>query len=240
MNSHDAQFILRARRPGERDAQDPLFAEALAEVERDPRLKAWHEREQRTDAAIAAKFAAIAPPPELRAAILAGARASRPKNGGWRLAPWLAAAAAVAVLVTVTVVQLGRPALPAGEAFAAQVLRELMTVHGDHEAEPPALRPLQVRLAGTSGPFPERIEVRPEDLRRQGCRAFRVGGREVFELCFRRDGTWYHLYVAPATGPDRDVSFESAGQFAAASWQRGAVAYALATDAGRAALQRLL
>ncbi len=240
MNSHDAQFILRARRPGERDAQDPLFAEALAEVEKDPRLKAWHEREQRTDAAIAAKFAEIAPPPELRAAILAGARASRPRAGGWKMAPWLAAAAAVAVLLTVTVVQLGRPAPPQGDALTAVALRELITAHGDHDAEPPALAALQIRLASAVGSFPERIELRPDDLRRQGCRAFRVGGREVFELCFRRDGIWYHLYVAPATGPDRGVSFESAGQFAAASWQRGAVAYALATDAGRAALQRLL
>lgn len=240
MNHHDVKFILRARRPGDRDAQDPQFAEALAEVAKDPQLQAWHEREQRADAALAAKFAAIAPPPGLREAILAGARASRPRPAGWRHTPWLAAAAAVAVLLAVAAGWRGRTELPAGDSFAAIALRELASAHGDHDAAPPALGALQTRLAAATGPLPDRIDFGPAELRRQGCRSFRVGGREVFELCFLRAGTWYHLYVSPAAGPDEGVRLESAGQLAAATWRRGAVAYALATDDGRAALQRLL
>ena len=103
MNPHDSKFILRARRPGGSDADDPIFAEALAATERDPQLKAWHEREQRTDAALSAKLREIAPPPDLTAAILAGARASVPRPAWWRRPGWLAAAAAFAVLMSLVV-----------------------------------------------------------------------------------------------------------------------------------------
>jgi len=36
MNNQEAKFILAAYRPGGQDASDPLFAEALEQVRRDP------------------------------------------------------------------------------------------------------------------------------------------------------------------------------------------------------------
>ena len=78
MNNEQAKFVLGARRPGERDAGDPVFAEALKQAAGDPRLRAWHEREQAFDVALADRLRTAQPPAGLREAILAGARAGRP------------------------------------------------------------------------------------------------------------------------------------------------------------------
>ncbi|MBC8040705.1 MAG: hypothetical protein H7Y06_09195, partial [Opitutaceae bacterium] len=72
MNTNEAKFILRARRPDGRDDADPRFQEALEQARRDPALAAWMAREQAFDEAVAARLRAVEPPAGLRDAILAG------------------------------------------------------------------------------------------------------------------------------------------------------------------------
>src|SRR5688572_8948158 len=103
MNNQEAKFMLGAYRPDGQDAGDPMFAEALGQVERDPELRTWFERERKFDTHVSEKLRALAPPPELRAAILAGARASRPRLRWWANPLWVAAAAAVVMITTVSV-----------------------------------------------------------------------------------------------------------------------------------------
>jgi len=91
MNNQEAKFILAAYRPGGQDASDPLFAEALEQVRRDPELATWFEAEQHFDAAMSEKLKGEPVPPELRANILAARKIVRPSH--WlRPRAWMAAA----------------------------------------------------------------------------------------------------------------------------------------------------
>lgn len=246
MNPDDAKFHLRALRPDGRDDADPVFAEALAAAARDPKLAAWHARERAADAAIAGKLAALAPPPGLREAILAGARASRPAPARWRQSQWLAAAAAVAVMLTaVAVFRLARPAGPGVAELAALATRDFTEAHDAHDGFPRDLGAVQARLAGVALPLGGSLPVDLAELKRGRCRAVRLAGREVFELCFVRDGAWYHLYVMEASGAPGGTTrarpeIRATADHAVAAWRDARHVYALVTDAGAGALQRLL
>src|SRR5581483_10530119 len=83
------------------------------------------------------------------------------------------------------------------------------------------------------------------ELREKGCRTVHFGQREVFELCFQRDGTSYHLYLARRNDVARDqpeakARFATSGDFASAAWTDAQNIYALVTRAGAGALQRAL
>lgn len=254
MNSEEAKFLLRARRPGGRDAADPMFAEALEAAERDPKLKAWHEREERFDAAVAAKLSEIAPPAELRAAILAGARASVRWGGldgargasvarWWRKPGWLAVAAAVAVLMSVAV-WFARERGPTVDELAMVALQDLAHAHERHEGWPRELGGVQARLASLPAPMTENLALDLDELKKRGCRSLRIAGREAFEICFQRDGVWYHLYAMrggrnPAGGL-REGEQADGERLVVASWSDARNSYALVTAAGREALRRVL
>lgn len=250
MNHEEAKFLLRGRRPGARDAGDAVFAEALREAEREPKLKAWLEREQAFDGAVAHKLAEIAPPAGLREAILAGARAgekAQENRAAWRRPVWLAAAAAVVLTATAAVVATRLGGGGGGgistEELAGFALRDLAGAHNDHVGRPRGLEEVQARLAGAEGSLRRNLRLEVEELRRGGCRAVRVGGREVFEVCFRRDGAWYHLYVMRANGPAQKggaVTEIDRGRMVAATWSDGRTAYALVTEAGKDALRKVV
>jgi hypothetical protein len=241
MNHEEAKFLLRARRPGGADDGDPRLREALAETVRDPKLAAWLQREERFDVEVARKLAQIAPPPELKEAILAGARASAvgAKASFWRLPIWLAAAAVVAVLLSVA------PRVGRGQAdldeLAGFARRDLAGAHNEHVGDPRALAAVKAQLAG-AGSLREVAHIDVDELRRQRCRAVRLGGREVFEICFRRDGAWFHLYVTPGGGRGDGALREWTDdpRLAVAAWSDSRNSYALLTSAGREALRRAL
>ncbi len=76
MERDEAKHILELCRPGiDDDRHDPLIAEAWAVMESDPELQARFAEQQAVDARISESYAAIAPPAELKASILAGMRA---------------------------------------------------------------------------------------------------------------------------------------------------------------------
>lgn len=245
MNNQDARFILCAYRPGGRDAGDPAFAEALAQVERDPELRSWWERERGLDAALAARLQDVAPPAGLREAILAGGRASRPVRRAWRLPVWLATAAAVLVLLVAAVMWRAMRAAPTWADFATRSLLDLVQAHHDHVGRPPGLASWQDRLAGFALPLPQTLTLDLSELRQRRCRTVKVGGREVFELCFERDGAWYHLYAArrsdfPARGTEEPVELTARDGYVAATWADAANVYTLVTGAGFEALRRVI
>jgi hypothetical protein len=243
MNNEEAKFILGAYRPDGRDAADPQFAAALAQAGRDPELRAWFERQRAFDRTVAAKLGAIAPPAGLREAILAGGRASQPRRRWWASPAWLAAAAAIALLALVGVQGL-RPAGGGGALaeFAALAVGELAADHASHEGFPAGLGEVQARLAAATGPLTRTLSIDLEELRRQRCRTVRLGGREAFELCFNRDGIWYHLYVAPRgrLAPGAGAAMAARGDYAAAAWTDAQHVYALVAPGGAAAIQRLI
>jgi hypothetical protein len=243
MNNEQARFILRAYRPGGRDAGDPRFGEALHQAQADPALGAWLAREQAFDSAVAAKLRVVAPPPELREAILAGSRVSfAPARPGWRLPAWLAMAASIAVVIsgvaTYRLVVGGRGATGL-DRLAAFALVDPERAHTGPHAD---------RL-GTFGAWLENPATRvssgpPADLaqlKTQGCRSVTIAGREVFEICFRRDGGWYHLYLARGQHPGAwGPVFREEGGRAVAAWADDRLSYVLMTGGGVDALRRIL
>jgi hypothetical protein len=244
MSNDEAKFILAAYRPDGREASDARFAEAIAQAERDPELRGWWERQRAFDTKIAAKLAEVMPPPGLRDSILAGARVSQPRRRAWKLPVWLAAAAAVALLIVAAITL--RPSLrgPSLDDFATLAVKDLAIDYAEHTGFPPGLDGVQGQLAAAALPLPQGMKLSLADLRRERCRTVSIAGREVFEICFQRDGSWFHLYAARRSDfssgrPEAKPRLISQGDFSAMAWADSANAYALVVRGGAATLQRL-
>jgi len=245
MNIQEAKFVLGAYRADGSDAADPRFADALALAGRDPELRAWFEQRQQFDRVVADRVRAIVPPPGLRDSILAGARASRPRPRWWLHPTTLAAAAAIVVLGVLGYRNLPGAAQPAGKQLVGFALNDMMLHHDDHVGFPAGMENVQGQLASARVPLTEGVNLDLEELRRRNCRTVRVGQREVFEICFNRDGVWYHLYAArrsdfaPGTWDARAL-LAAKGEYAATAWADARNVYALVVHEAPAALQRLL
>jgi hypothetical protein len=241
MNNDQAKFLLRAYRPHTADAQDPLFSEPLAAAQNDPELSAWLESEEAFDDLMSRKLQDIEPPAGLEDAILAGVRATQQKRQSkWRAAPWIALALAASVAVVVTWrVRGSATGQPGAEQLAAMAMNDLAASHSQHEMHPPSLSGLLARLEDPTVPLPlpAHVKVDLEQLARDHCRSVNFGGANVYEVCFKRNGVWFHLYAGRADQfkealPAADAAGTgvfSRGKLSAAVWRDGGVAYALVT-----------
>jgi hypothetical protein len=254
MNNTEAKFILNAYRPNGRDANDATFCAALDQAKSDPALGAWFAREQAHGVAVAAKLREVAPPAGLREAILAGGKVSggnlspEPKPATtrrtfWNQPVWLAAAAAIAVLVTVSV-SLWPKRAAAAAALTDYALVDALEVakHGGHGeltgAFQASLAKDTTRLAGS-------MPIDFAALKNNGCRTVSVAGHDVLEVCFKRDGAWFHCYVGrvedfPEEPAKFAPNFAQSGKVIAATWADGTHRFVVASQAGRAAVERLL
>ena len=86
-------------------------------------------------------------------------------------------------------------------------------------------------------------------LRATGCRTVKLAGRDVLEVCFKRDGAVYHLYAVwkadfPAVVKNADAgagaTFASAGGVCCGAWSDATHRYVLATEAGMEAVKRVI
>lgn len=246
MNPRETKFILRAHRADGRYASDdPVFAEAMAEAARSPELAAWLAREHALDEAVARKLEAIQPPTGLRETILAGAQASRRSRRWWQQPRWLAVAAGLAfALILPAVFDYTRaPALSVG-VFAHLAIDDSLNRQHSHD-HAPALAAIADELATRATPFSAGLDLSPERLRDAHCARLPLGDRDAFELCFQRDGTWFHLYVMRRdhAGPrdhDRQPTYLQRDHLATAAWTDGELLYALVTRAGPAALAKVV
>jgi hypothetical protein len=241
MNHHEAKFLLRARRFNGKDANDPVFVDALAEAENDPKLKAWLENEAAFDRAMSAKLLEIQPPPGLRDAILAGSRVSQRAKVWWRKPAWLALAASIAIILTIAL-QFRSPG-PSARDFAEYAMHDLATAHESYNGHRPDLTEFQALVSDTSRPLPGNVKIDADALRRLGCRTMTFAGHEVFEICFQRGGRWYHLYATRAEDFSHDAIdpkslLVSNGHFTATAWKDASFIYAVATYDGADALRQ--
>lgn len=246
MTNDEAKFVLNAYRPGGHDAADPRMAEALAQAKADPTIGAWFAGEQRHAVLVAAKLREIAPPPGLREAILAGARASRPvaparSRAAWRRPIWLAVAAAVALLLSVAAWRI-RPVRGAD-------LAEFAVNYVDHgfwlQKRSADVTELQGWLAEHRVPLPARLPAEFAKLRALGCRTVDYRGRDVSLVCFERDGREFHMFVARRSDFPNEASpvqprFLERKKLVAATWSDAAHHYVIVSDAGLPALRNVL
>jgi hypothetical protein len=245
MNHDEAKFTLTARRPGGdgTDGEAPM-REALARAATDPTLGAWLAREQAHARIVTERLREILPPAGLRSAILAGARAQRaPAWWGRPGSVWLAAAASLAV-VGLLVWQSPRGVeTRLADAFAQGVIADYTSAAHTSMASREPTR-LQTWLRGAELSLRAGLPFEFAQLPQEGCRALRVQGRDVLEICFSRPGQGeLHLYVALSTTPGRraEVRFAPAADRvpAYAQWSDGRHDYVLVTRHDPAALRAL-
>lgn len=243
MNDEQIKFILGACRTRGSDASDPAVAEAFAAIERDPKLRAWFEREQTFGETVREKLHDVSPPPALREAILAGARLGGRKPW-WRRTTTFALAASVALLLSLapTAWRMTRPAA-AGSlpdfamAFAGRGFIGLQ----EHS---PDVEKLKDWLADRHAPLPAQIPAELAQLRRLGCRTVAFQGKNISVICFERDRE-YHLFVArredfPGLPAASEPRFASQRGWSSATWSDPQNHYVLVSDAGLPAVKELL
>src|SRR5206468_1184987 len=96
---------------------------------------------------------------------------------------------------------------------------------------------LQQRFANSALPLPGNIKLDAAELHRLGCRTVSFAGHEVFEICFNRDGNWYHLYASraenfPGGAADAKSLLKTEGHFTTTAWKDGEFVYSLVTYDG--------
>lgn len=244
MSNNEAKFLLDAYRPGGQDAGDAALAEALGQARADPALGRWFATEQAHAAAVAGKLREIAPPADLRDAVLAGCRATQratPRSARFGALRWLGLAAGIVVLAGLTALFWPRPAANAAEltTFAFYDVQ-----HGRHGGHGVPAEVLQAQLSEPATHLAAGLPVDFTHLRTSGCRTLRVAGRDVLEVCFTRNGAEFHCYIGRASdfgtaGGTTPVFAEKAGMSAAA-WTQGAYRYVVVGAAGLKAVKRLL
>ncbi|HTZ20115.1 MAG TPA: hypothetical protein VMC06_04465 [Opitutaceae bacterium] len=240
MNNDEAKFRLRAYRPGGQDAGDAAFGEALAQAERDPALRTWFAREQAFDATVTARVRAIAPPPGLREAILAGARVT-PRRTSW-ISPawWWAIAAVIVVAFTLNAVWWPRSETVPLDSFARFAIDDLR--HGHHGGHGAAEGALEATLTNPATHLAGALPFDFANLENTGCRTLHFAGRDVLEVCFHRGGAEFHFYILPRgtlRGADGPHPIELGG-VSALAWNDARYVYAVIGETGVQALRRLL
>jgi len=243
MNNAEAKFILQGYRSNGTDATDATFCTAIEQAGKDPALGEWFARQQAFDRAVSAKLEQIMPPADLRAAILAGGRvtaAGTKRRTWWTHPAWLAAAASVAILFAVTLALWPRSAV-AFENFALADARNSST-HGGHGEE---TGEFQAMLNNPATPLTGKLPIDYATLHDKGCRMVQFHGRDVLEVCFNRNGVWFHCYIArtadfPRLAIGRVPALAELGGAALASWTDGEHIWVVVSKTGRTDLERLL
>jgi len=243
MNNAEAKFILQGYRSNGTDAGDETFGAAIEQAGKDPALGEWFARQQAFDRTVSAKLEQIAPPADLRAAILAGGRvtaAGAPRRAWWTHPAWLAAAASVAILLAVTLALWPRSAV-AFENFALADAGNSAT-HGGHGHE---TGEFQAMLSNPATPLTGKLPIDYATLHDKGCRLVQFQGRDVLEVCFNRNGVWFHCYVArkadfPRLAIGSIPALAELGGAALASWTDGDHILIVVSKSGRKNLESLL
>jgi hypothetical protein len=131
----------------------------------------------------------------------------------------------------------------AEHALLEFALQDAANKNHHHGSPTPAAEALFVSLREDPRPLTAGSAPDFATMRDAGCTHFQLGGRDVYEVCVVRNGQWFHLYAtrrAAAGAPSPHTTFTERGSVAVASWSTGDTLYALASPAGREALDTLI
>jgi hypothetical protein len=246
MNTPQAKFILQGYRPNGADAGDATFGDALEQTRHDLVLRDWFAREQSFDGVISAKLNEVQSPAGLREAILAGARVTAsgtPRRSWWHQPVWMAAAASIAVIGAVTLALWPKPAV-ADSPFNEFVLKDAR--HGEtHGGRGEAAGALQTLLSQPATRLGQKLPVDYPTLHATGCRTLSFEGHDLIEVCFKRNGVWFHCYVArcddfPALAKRVGPTLIERNGMSMVSWADPSNLFVVVSNTGRAALEKLL
>lgn len=256
MDSEQAKFILQSFRSSgahdqETDVQaEPLLAEALEQMKRDPDLAAWFAQEQAFDSVITRKLREVSPPAGLRTEILAGLRVEPPESTA-RVSRrrWLSGAVAAAGGLLLAAAATWKLRRSDAESATRLAFEKDMSVILDEGFDLDLLAPdhhravawLHQEKAIEGLIVPRGLSA----LSSVGCRVFDWRDGRVSLICFRtKDNQIIHLFSLPRTAlrgdlPGRDPILGVHGNWTMASWTEGTRLYALAGRIDDATLRQL-
>jgi hypothetical protein len=226
MTSEQAKRILALYRP-KIDANDPQFADALAQAGRDPELARWLEDQSAIYVAVRSKLKDAPVPEDLLDKTL------RHRPAVWWTQPWLRLAACLVLLAGVAYFWLGRgPKQPTFDNYR----RTMANVVSKYRMSLESSDADRVRTFLANNQAPADYEL-PKSIARQrllGCATLSWDGHPVSLLCFRhQNGTDLWLFVRRQTrlkgvpSPTQRV-FAEINQVNTASWHQGGNLYLLA------------
>lgn len=247
MTEQEARVILQSYRPGSDDPDEPQFAEALRETERNPELAEWLKEEQTFDCAVADKLAEVPEPLGLKTRILALHQQPERKSSSWSLAAILAVVAAVLFLCA-QLLSLLRTTTSADTASVSNYSQEMVSF----VRMPPPLDMMTENLGALQGWLtknqtpPANVPENLRTLRPVGCRVLSFRGHDVALICFRRDPNHLaHLFTVdraalPQIRAGQPPVFSTAGEWTTASWAEGNRVYLIAVQGDQEAVKRYL
>lgn len=242
MNNEEAKFILQGYRPNGADTGDATFCAALEQAKKDPALGAWLAKQQAFDAAISAKLAQVTPPADLRAAILAGGKVTAPQAARpwWNRPVWMGVAAGIAIMLTAGVALWPNRAEALSEFALADA--RLSATHGGHGHEN---NELQAVLNDPGTRLGQKLPIHFANLHETGCRTVKCRGHDVLELCFKRNGVWFHAYFVrksdfPGFVAGTSPKITDHGSVSMATWEDEEHVILVVSKTGRQNLEALL
>ena len=247
MDNREAKFILNAYRPGGEDANDPRFAEALAQARRDPMLEQWFRDSVAFDSAMTDKLRGITTPTDLREKILVGVKVSRPLRSRPLLKWAIAAAVLVAAIVGSLILrETNKPRLAGWQTQGLSTITSLVHGQSSFDAQSHSANQLINWLQTNQAPVAPRLPKNLETLESLGCKTFPWNEELVSVICFTRpDGGLVHLVITNAsTTSDRALKGKpeliQQGEWATATWREGDKIYMLALEGSRDQLRTYL
>lgn len=191
MDKEEAKFILSACRPGDQDAEDSQFQEALELARTDEELGAWLEREKALDTAISAQLLKSPVPEDLRDSLLAGHRLVRVPFRK-RRAGILAAAAAVVLLLASGAAWLRiQQGFTGYRSAMVQTLEQLDSL----DMRSDEVREIRAWLTERHGHADFQIPESISKLSGLGCRILEWRGHKVTLICFKDSESKLHDVV---------------------------------------------
>ena len=248
MTHDEAKLPLGLFRPDQDDPADPLFSEALAQMESNQDLASWFAREKSLDQEMRSAVKEMMPPSSLRDSLLAKNKIIQPSifsQSRW-MAPALAIAAALILLVVMSA--LIRPHAPGVDPVIAaltQKIPALTDAHNHAKATSGDFAPLRSWLAEHGGASDFQIPKSLQNVGGVACEVTEVEGRKVTILCFNVEtGRHPHLYVVETPGSQPDPAagpvFTEIDGVAVASWQENGKTYFLAERGSMESVRNLL
>ncbi len=245
VNLQQARIILSAARPGGEDSAAPTFTEALRLAASDPALGQWLERSRAADLAIIERLRQASPPPDLKAAILAGSKVIRPNPPAWRRpAAWLAAAASLALLAAAPFLVRRDAPRPLPFAEFHQDVAAYVATDFTLQTETPRLEEARARLARLGGAPAFTLPKGMSGIPTFGCRVVDIRGHKVSLVCFDAPAGELHLFTldrrAILAPPGAAPEFGARAGWQTASWSDDRFVYVLASDMPESRLRTFL
>jgi hypothetical protein len=196
MNSDAAKEILSAYRSGDQDGADPIFHEALNQMESDSDLKKWFEEQQDLDRTVREKLASVEPPADLQAKILARIRGEKVRRFALPQV-WLAAAACLVVGGIALFYSTRQTGPDRFQEFKTDAMTMVSAQGGPVlDLWTSNVTETQNYLREHQAPYDEWLPNRLKSMETAGCRAFMWKDYPASLTCFRLpNGLLLHLVV---------------------------------------------